>query len=410
MAELLRVALLEDIHPIAGETFADAGFEVTHFPKSVTEAQLSELASQATVLGVRSGPAVTEGVIKSAPDLLGVGVFAIGTNHIAADEATESGVAVFSSPFENSRSVADLVIGNIFMLLRRLGEHNHSLHAGEWSKTSQDTYEVRGKTLGIIGYGNIGRQVSVLAEAVGMRVIFHDAFPQAAIGNAEAVTRDELLGRADVVTIHAAPSKETQNLIGTAELGRMKPGSYLINTARGDMVDELAVRVAISTGQLAGAALDVHRQESKRKGDQFNSLLRGIGRVTLSPHIGGSTIEAQKAAGLNTAAKLINYALRGDSQGALNIPNLSPGSQNSYHRLLYVHRNMPGSIALISDALAAEGLNVISQELGTNKGGPVGYAYVDVDRPAPPSVLDEIRADERTLRLRAIAGTKTQAA
>jgi D-3-phosphoglycerate dehydrogenase / 2-oxoglutarate reductase len=406
MTEHLRAALLEDIHPIAGQTFTEAGFDVTYFPKSVSEEELTKIATQNQVIGVRSGPPITENLIANAPELTGVGVFAIGTNHIAIDRAAESGLAVFSSPFENSRSVAELVMGKIFGLLRRLGEHNQSMHSGEWSKTSQDTYEVRGKTLGIYGYGNIGKQVSVLAEAIGMRVIFYDAYPQTEMGNARAVSREEMFAEADVITIHAAASKQTQNLITAAELESMKQGSYLINTARGDMVDEAALKEAIDSGHIAGAALDVHQQECKRKGDQFYSVFRGMGRVILSPHIGGSTLEAQKAAGRNTAAKLIRYILTGDSRGALTLPNLLPDRLNGYNRLLYIHRNEPGSLAVVTDALAENRLNIVSQKLNTNRGGPVGYAYVDADQIVPDAVLKAVRADKRTLRLRSINGVE----
>ncbi len=396
MAE--RAALLDSINPSAHDVFERAGFEVVTFDKSATPEQLAELTAEARVLGVRSGPEVPW--MAMGDGLEAIGVFGVGTNHIDMTETTasrgrsagERGVAVFNSAHENTRSVAELVMGSTFSLLRGFGDHNRAMHDGRWTKG--DGREVRGRTIGIVGYGSIGAQVSVLAEAVGMDVVAFDPNPPGPPqGRAHmAASLEELLSVADVVTLHAPGSKQTRHMIDAARLERMKPGAYLINAARGDLVDYEAVAEALDSGHLGGVAVDVYTDasvgytEPAKKGDEFEHVLRGHDRVLLLPHIGGSTIEAQRSIGQTVASRVVEYLRTGTSRGAVNIPQLNlPPLRPGMGRLLHLHDNEPGVMGELGEMLAARKLNVARTAQETTP--YIGYVAFDVEGRVPEELV-----------------------
>lgn len=403
MAE--NVLLLDSINPAAFTVFNDAGLNTHEFEKSLSPEDIASIIEDHDVrlLGVRSGPRIPASVIESGHYLEAIGAFCVGTNHINVGSANENGVAIFNSVHENTRSVAEHVIASTFGLLRRIPEHNRKLHDGIWSKTDEMSHEVRGKTIGIIGYGAIGSQVSVLAEAIGMDVTYYDPAPQIPPhGRAKrVVTMEELVATADVVTIHVPGGERTRGLISREVIATMKKGSYIINTSRGEVVDYEAIGEAIESGQLGGVAADVFEDEPSKTGDSFDHPLRYVDRVILTPHIAGSTIEAQTDIGNKTALKLLSYLATGNCLGSVNFPDLPLGSkQSDSSRLLYVHNNTPGANAEVNGLVAEAGLNVISSVLRTR--ADLGYLALDTEGVITEELLDFIRSLKQTRRSRVV--------
>lgn len=406
MAE--RVALLNDINEAAVANFAQNGFEVVEFPKSMTTPDLAQLVTDVQALGVRSGPAVPAEVLKSGLTLEAVGCFCAGTNHVDRGAATERGIAIFNAVHENTRSVAEYVSGVIFCLLRRFGEHNMSLHNGTWTKTDAKSYEVRGKTLGIIGYGAIGSQVAVLAENDGMSVLYYDPDPKfPPYGNSQRVNdMDALLTSSDIVTVHVPGGRSTKNLVGETAILSMRPGSYLINTSRGDVVDYDAVKTALRDGHLAAVAADVFVDEPRKNGDPFDHPLRGEANALLTPHIAGSTQESQRDIGRATSLKLIGYLATGRTAGSVNLPELAlTAVPKKTTRVLHLHHNVPGVVADLNGILAEAGLNIVSQHLQVR--GAIGYVATDVETDVPEEVIQEIAKTESTIRTRALVSSQS---
>ncbi|MFI5270597.1 MAG: phosphoglycerate dehydrogenase [Candidatus Saccharimonadales bacterium] len=399
-----RVALMRDINPVADDIFVQAGLAIDPFEKSASLEELTSLVSQATLLGVRSGPSVPGSMIEASPDLEAIGCFCVGTNHVDLETASNNGVAVFNSVHENTRSVAELVIANTFGMLRRIPEHSMRLHGGEWTKTDELSYEIRGKTMGIIGYGTIGSQVSDMAEGLGMDVVYFDPaskFPS--LGRARQLgTMEEVLETADVVTIHVPGGASTKNMIDADALENMRPGSYLINTSRGDVVDNEALAEALESRHLAGAAIDVFVDEPKKKGAPFEHILQGVGRAVLTPHIAGSTIEAQCEIALKTAQKLVGYLRTGNSNGSVNLPEIMlNGQPDGTSRILNIHENVTGASASIDSLVAEAGLNIVDSILKTR--GQIGYAAIDVEGAISDELISEMEALPPTRRARVIA-------
>ncbi len=408
--ERIRVVLAEAIHPRAEALLRAEGFQVEALPGAPDEDALVELAKGAHLLGLRSKTEVTPRVLAQAPRLLAVGCFCIGTNQVAAAEACRRGVPVFNSPFSNTRSVAELTLGEVIALHRRLLDRSAAMHAGTWDKSAAGAHEVRGRTLGIVGYGHIGSQVSVLAEAFGMRVVFFDVARKLPLGNARPLrSLDELLEQADVVTLHVPATERTRGLIGPPQLARMKPGAFLVNNARGSVVDLPAVAAALRSGRLAGAALDVFPEEPARAGDPFSSPLCGLPNVILTPHIGGSTEEAQEAIAEDVCAKLVRYVNNGSTSGAVNVPQVELPEQVAAgdaqagprpHRILHFHRNVPGVLSKMHALIAGHGANVAAEYLRTNE--DVGYIVLDVDPTDDAPIVAGLREIPETIRVRVL--------
>jgi D-3-phosphoglycerate dehydrogenase len=357
----------------------------------------------AHLVGIRSRTRIDADVLAAAPDLLAVGCFCIGTNQVDLRTAASRGVPVFNAPHSNTRSVAELVIALIVVLVRDVAAKSAAAHAGRWLKTTGSAREVRGKTLGIVGYGHIGSQVSVMAEAMGMTVLYHDIETKLPLGNARPVASlDELLSKADVVTCHVPATPLTTNLMSREKLALMRPGAHLINTSRGTVVDLDALAELLRSGAVGGAAIDVYPVEPAGNDEAFDSPLRGIPNVVLTPHVAGSTLEAQENIGVEVARKLAAYATAGDTASAVNFPRLLLGRPETGCRILHVHRNVPGVVREINDLVADENLNVAGQHLQTL--GDVGYVALDVEGVASPALLDAIRAVKATIRARAVCG------
>ena len=400
--EKVKILLLENIHPSAVNMFHQHGYsQVEQISGALPEKELSEKISKAHLIGIRSKTRLTDTVLEKAERLLGIGAFCIGTNQIDMEEAARQGIAVFNSPFSNTRSVAELVIGLCIMLKRRVFEKSEGAHRGLWLKESKDCYEVRGKTLGIIGYGHIGSQVSVLAEAMGMQVIFYDNASRMVMGNARASrSMDELLRKSDIVTLHVPGTPETKNLLNAARLKKMKPGAVLLNLSRGDVMDVWAVKDALEKKHLGGLAVDVFPEEPKHNKDLFASPLQGLPNVILTPHIGGSTVEAQEAIGLDVAEKMIAFMEGGSSNGSLTIPELNlPVVQNA-HRILHIHKNVPGVLSQINGVMSRMKVNILGQYLKTNP--DIGYVVLDIDKKSSPAVMQELAKVKHTIRTRSL--------
>ncbi len=387
---MINVLLLENPHPIGAKILEKAGMKVRLLKGSLGEDDLIEALQGVQILGIRSKTEVTRRVLASSPSLEAIGAFCIGTNQIATESAAERGIPVFNAPYANTRSVVELGLGEIIALTRRLTVKNSMLHRGLWDKSANGAHEVRGRTLGIIGYGNIGTQLSVLAEAVGMRVLFYDIEERLALGNAErAASMKDVLSESDVVSIHVSGLESNKGLIGEEELAQMKPGSVLVNLSRGFVVDVEALKDALNSGHLAGAAVDVFPEEPKKNGDPFSSELQGMDNVILTPHIGGSTTEAQHDIGQFVGAKLVEYMRLGNTSMAVNVPNLTlPASRGAAGRLTFMHHNIPGVMANLNDLLAKTGVNVDAQALAT--AGSLGYAITDVASPLPQSIVEAV--------------------
>ncbi len=396
----LKAVLFEGIHPSAIDALQQAGYTriVTH-AKALAGDDLRAALADAHFIGVRSRTQLSADVLQQAQQLVAIGCFCIGTNQVDLKEAARLGIPVFNAPFSNTRSVAELVLAQLIMLMRGIPEKNAILHRGGWVKSAADSYEVRGKTLGIIGYGHIGTQIGVLAEQLGMRVLFTDIEAKLPLGNAQAMSSVEaLLGAADVVSLHVPETPETAGMIGAAQLAAMKPGSHLINASRGSVVDIDALAAALERRHLHGAAVDVFPVEPQGNDSAFVSPLTQFDNVILTPHIGGSTLEAQVNIGTEVAAKLIRYSSNGSTTSAVNFPEVALPAHIGRSRLLHIHRNVPGVLAQVNDRLSKAGINIATQYLSTNE--TVGYVVIDVDSAASQAALDELCAVPETIRCR----------
>ncbi len=398
----IRVLLLEGVNDSAVELFINAGYNsLTRLPKALDGAALAEALHGVHILGIRSRTQLTDAAFAAANRLIAVGCFSVGTNQVELEAARIRGIPVFNAPFSNTRSVAELVIGEIVMLLRRIPSRSEAAHAGKWDKSAERSFEVRGKTLGIVGYGNIGSQLSTMAEAMGLRVIYYDQADKLRHGNTEPVpSLGDLLARSDVVTLHVPESPATKGMIGAAELGAMKPGAFLINNSRGTVVDLDALAAALRDGRLRGAAIDVFPVEPASKAEPFRSPLQGLDNVILTPHVGGSTEEAQERIGAEVARKLVEYADIGSTAGAVNFPQVQLPPRRSGTRYLHVQRNVPGMLRRLNDVFAGRGINIAAQHYQTD--GEIGYAVVETDEPGPDvaAILGEIGRLEGTIRAR----------
>ncbi len=393
--------LLENVHPASHDILADAGLNVKTVGGALDETELAEALQDVQILGIRSKTQVTAEVLANAPNLMAVGAFCIGTNQIDLGAASRRGIAVFNAPFSNTRSVVEMAIAEIVSLTRRLFEKNTSLQAGVWDKSAQGAHEVRGRRLGIVGYGNIGSQLSVVAEAMGMHVSFYDVADKLALGNARRCgTLEELLDESDVVSLHVDGRAGNAGMFGAAEFARMRKGSLFLNLSRGFVIDHEALRDHVANGHLAGAAVDVFPQEPKKQGDPFASVLRGLPNVILTPHIGGSTEEAQEDIGRFVAGKLSDFVRKGATPMSVNLPPLLLEHAPGTHRLAHLHHNVPGVLARVNGVLADRGVNVESQVLTTR--GELGYLLTDIGRDYSADVIAELEGMEETVRLRII--------
>jgi D-3-phosphoglycerate dehydrogenase / 2-oxoglutarate reductase len=375
----IKILLLEGIDPSAVESFQQDGYTaVEHHRKALPEAQLLAAIADCSFVGIRSATHLTERVFAHAPRLIGVGCFCIGTNQVSLQAAELRGIPVFNAPFSNTRSVAELVLAEIILLLRDIPARNAQTHRGGWVKAAGGSHEVRGKRLGIVGYGHIGTQVGLLAESLGMQVIFYDIESKLALGNVRsAASLDELLAVSDIVTLHVPETPQTHGMIGASELACMKPGARLINASRGTVVDIPALVDALRSQHLAGAAIDVFPAEPKSAADEFLSPLRGLDNVLLTPHIGGSTEEAQRNIGIEVAGKLIKFSNNGSTLGAVNFPEVSAPEHPGKLRLLHIHRNQPGVLSELNAIFSEQRINISGQYLQTN--ARIGYVIVDID-------------------------------
>jgi D-3-phosphoglycerate dehydrogenase / 2-oxoglutarate reductase len=395
----VKALLLEGIHPVAAEACRRAGYEVDARPRSLSEDELLDALAGVTLLGIRSNTRVTPRVLEGAKDLVALGCFCIGTNQVSLTEAADRGIAVFNAPFSNTRSVVELVLGEIIALARRLLGKSQRMHDGVWDKSAAGSHEVRGRTLGIVGYGNIGTQLSNVAEAIGMRVIFFDTADRLAHGNARRVgSLDELLAEADVVSLHVDGRPGNAGLFGADRFAAMKPGAVFINASRGMVVDDVALRDHLLSGHLSGAAIDVFPIEPKAQGDSFDSPLRGLDNVILTPHVGGSTQEAQEEIGHFVSGKLLGFMTTGSTALSVNLPQVAPPQPGGAYRMGYLHENVPGVLAGINALLADTGVNVVGQSLSTRDGR--GYVVTDTDAVLSDATLAGLRDSPHTVWLR----------
>jgi D-3-phosphoglycerate dehydrogenase len=398
---LTRALLLENIHPDARARLAKDGCQVDTLPRALAEDELVSAVDGVQLLGIRSGTLVTERVLDAAPGLLAIGAFCIGVNQIDVAAAARRGVAVFNAPFSNTRSVVELALAEIIALTRRLTDKNRQMHAGEWDKSAAGSHEVRGRRLGIVGYGNIGGQLSVLAEALGMTVVFFDTADKLALGNARRCgTLQELLEISDVVTLHVDGRPGNSGLFGAAEFDAMKPGSLFLNLSRGFVVDHASLRRHIESGRLAGAAVDVFPAEPRGRGEEFVSELRGLPNVILTPHVGGSTEEAQQDIGEFVAGKLLDYLDTGATSLSVNLPGVALPVVPGTHRLVHLHQNVPGVLAKINQLLAEHDANIEGQLLGTRD--ELGYVLTDIGTEYTAGMLARLQAMDVTIRLRTV--------
>jgi D-3-phosphoglycerate dehydrogenase len=394
----IKVLLLENLHENGIQLFQNEGFEIQKSSKSMTKEELIETIKDVHIIGLRSKTQLTSEVLSHAKRLLAIGCFCIGTNQVDLNYAEELGIPVFNSPYANSRSVAELIIAQVISLSRQLGDRNREIHEGVWNKVSANCHEIRGKTLGIVGYGHIGSQLSVLAEAMGMRVIFNDIIPKLALGNAiQTESLEDLLGRSDFVSLHVPATPETEYMIGKKQIAAIKPGGFLLNASRGNVCVVEEIAAALQSGHLAGAYVDVFPKEPKGNGPGFETPLRGLANVLLSPHIGGSTEEAQASIGSEVASKLIRFVNEGCSLEAVNFPAIDLGPRSpKFHRILNVHRNVPGVLRDINRIL--ESVNVRSQVLATT--GSVGYMIISLDQGVSADIKKSIAALPTSIRTR----------
>ena len=400
----IRVLLLEGVSQTSVDAFKAAGYsQIEYHSKALPEDELKARISEAHIVGLRSRTQLSAEVLADAKRLLAIGCFCIGTNQVDLEAAEQAGIPVFNAPYSTTRSVAELVVAQAVLLARGIPQKNAECHRGGWSKAATGSHEVRGKTLGIVGYGHIGTQVGVLAEALGMRVIFHDIETKLALGNAQpAASLDDLLARADIVTLHVPETPSTQWMIGAEQIAKMKRGAHLINAARGTVVVIDALAAALQSGHLGGAAVDVFPVEPKANGDAFQSPLRGLDNVILTPHIGGSTLEAQDNIGVEVAAKLIRYSDNGSTLSAVNFPEVTLPEHAGSLRLLHIHRNVPGVLSKINDIFSRHAVNIDGQFLRTDP--KLGYVVIDItaDAAQAAAIKDELAAIAGTLRTRVL--------
>lgn len=399
----IKILLLEGIHPSAVEAFeADGYTEVEYHKKALPEPMLLAAVRDVYFIGIRSASQVTAKIIDNAPRLMGIGCFCIGTNQVDLGCAQERGIPVFNAPFSNTRSVAELVVAEIVLLMRSIPERNALAHRGGWMKTATGSHEVRGKRLGIVGYGHIGTQAGLLAEALGMQVFYYDHQPKLALGNARpVVSLDELLHISDIVTLHVPETPQTHRMIGAEQLARMKKGASLINASRGTVVVIEALVQALESKHLSGAAIDVFPDEPRGAGDEFVSQLRGFDNVVLTPHVGGSTEEAQENIGIEVAEKLIKYSNNGSTLTAVNFPEVALPEHPGKHRILHIHRNQPGVLGQINAVFSRHDVNIAGQYLQTNAN--IGYVVIDVetsDETATLPLKNELEEVPGTIRTR----------
>lgn len=395
----IKILLLENIHPVAAEAFRAEGFQVELLKGALPESELVERVADVHVLGIRSKTQVTPAVLEAGRRLLSVGAFCIGTNQISTLKANHRGVPVFNAPFSNTRSVAELILAEIVMLSRRLGDRSREVHEGKWNKVAVGSHEVRGKTIGIIGYGHIGTQIGVLAEAFGMHVVFYDILAKLPMGNNRAMTSlQDVLATADFVTLHVPETPQTKLMIGAAELAHMKPGACLLNASRGTVVDIDALASALKSGHVGGAAVDVYPEEPETNSGGFESPLRGLGNVILTPHIGGSTEEAQEAIGREVSGSLIKYINAGATTGAVNFPHIECPIAKGAHRILNVHKNVPGVLRDINRIVSDHNANIRAQILSTDP--DIGYLVMDLDQDVSQDVKRDIAALETSIKTR----------
>ena len=395
----IKVLLLENIHTSAHAIFGGEGFQVEAVSGALSEAELMVKLRDVHLLGIRSKTRVTAKSLSEARRLLSIGAFCIGTNQIDLHAANTKGIPVFNAPFSNTRSVAELILGEIIVLARRLFDRSREAHEGKWRKAATGAFEVRGKTLGIVGYGHIGSQVGVLAEGLGMRVLTYDIRSTMAIGNSRpCATLEDLLAESDFVTLHVPETPQTKGMMGAAEIAQMKPGAYLLNASRGTVVDIDALAEALKSQRLAGAAIDVYPEEPETNSDDFKTALQGLANVVLSPHVGGSTSEAQEAIGKEVATSLTKFINQGATTGAVNFPQVELGPTPSTHRILNVHRNVPGVLRDINRIVSEMNANIRAQVLSTDP--DIGYLIMDLDQDVSNDVKTAIAALSTSIRTR----------
>ena len=394
-----KALLLENIHPDAAASLRNSGFEVETMKGALSEDELIDALDGVDLVGVRSKTSVTARVLDARPNLTAVGCFCIGTNQVDLEYAAKRGIAVFNAPYSNTRSVVELVISDIICLMRRIPAHTHHMKHGMWDKSASGSHEVRGKTLGIIGYGNIGSQLSVLAEALGMRVVFYDIEEKLAMGNAvRCGTLDELLEQSDAVSLHVDGRKSNTGFFGEDQFAHMKQGAIFINLSRGFVADLGALKQHLDSGHLSGAAVDVFPVEPKKTGDPFETALADEDNMILTPHIGGSTLEAQESIGHFVSQRLEDYWEKGSTGLSVNMPQITLSSVGGAARIAHLHANLPGVLAQVNHVLSDEGINISAQALGTE--GELGYVVTDVAQMPTPSALEALRDIEGTVRLR----------
>ncbi len=395
----IKILLLEGVHQRSIEELNKRGYSNIDYHKSaMSEEELLACIEDYHIIGIRSKTRITDKVIEKAHKLMAIGCFCIGTNQVNLEAAKEKGIAVFNSPYSNTRSVAELIIAESVMLLRRIPVRDKAAHKGEWLKDAHGSYELRGKTMGIIGYGHIGSQVSVLAEAMGLKVIYYDVEPKLPLGNASAVASlEELMQTSDIVTLHVPATPQTKNMITDKELSYMKEGSFFLNLSRGTVVDLEALKNRLVSGQIAGAAVDVFPLEPKAKNEKFSSPLQEVDNVILTPHIGGSTQEAQENIGIDAAHKLSNYIDTGSTIGNHTVPALNLPTHQGAHRILHIHKNVPGVLSEINSKLSGLNVNVVGQYLNTND--KIGYVVLDVEG-ATLEALEVTKNVDNTIKAR----------
>lgn len=400
--EKIHILLLENISENAVNEFVSAGYKnVRKISGALSEKELVKEIKNVHLLGLRSKTQLTKTVLQKADALLAAGCYCIGTNQVNLQTANERGVVVFNAPYSNTRSVAELVIGLSILLIRRIPEKNAAAHAGMWMKEASGSFELRGKTLGLIGYGNIGSQVSVLAEALGMQVLYYDVEPKLPLGNAKPVrTLKDLLHSAQIISLHIPETASTKKLIGKDELACMQQGSILINYSRGSVVDLPALKHAIEQKKIGGAAIDVFPEEPEKNGDVFHSVLQNLPNVILTPHIGGSTEEAQMSISEDVTHKLLNFLEKGVTTGSFTVPSLHLPSQEHTHRILHIHKNVPGVISEITSELSKHKINILAQYLKTNE--TIGYVVLDVDKNMSASAFQLLKQVKSTIKTRMV--------
>jgi len=398
--EKINILFLENISDVAVKNFNAAGYaNVKKINGALSEPELIAAIKDVHLLGIRSKTLITKKILDAAPKLQAIGCFCIGVNQVDLKAATKNGVAVFNAPYSNTRSVAELVIGAAIMLIRKIIDKNKAAHEGIWLKEASGSYELRGKTLGIIGYGNIGKQVSVLAESIGMKVIFYDVETKLPLGNAESRKNlKDVVSKSDIITLHVPELESTKNLVSKNVLKQFKPGSILINYARGEVVELDALKAALIEGRLSGAAVDVFPVEPEKNGDHFESPLQGLSNVLLTPHIGGSTQEAQANIGDDVSGKLFNYLEKGTSTGSHSVPELALPPQEGTHRILHIHHNVPGVLSEINTQLSKHKINILGQYLKTNDA--IGYVVLDVNKNLSNNASELLKKVKGTIKVR----------